>query len=306
MLLQHNPTYWNEPRHKRALVLSGGGAKGCWQAGAILKLHELGYRYDAYFGVSVGAINAAHMAQYGDFQELPGAIMLKTLWHAFENADVWRHHNRLLRWLAVPWQSSALNTEPLRQFLQRRLDLHRVQRSGKTVAVGACSMTSGEYQLVFGDNPAFGDAVYASAAFPIAFEMGRFNNEYWYDGGLVHVTPLGAAIDWGATHVHAITLNAEGIPTWTPARRSWYYPRLVDVAVRTLDVIMENIVEGDLARCRRINRLIHAGRAHPDRRLIAMDAIRPVDAIPVDSLDFNPETMAKGFALGYDRVEGWV
>ena len=57
---------------KKAVVLSGGGARGAYQAGAWKALRELDYQFDIVTGTSVGALNAAMMAS-GDFER---AIML--------------------------------------------------------------------------------------------------------------------------------------------------------------------------------------------------------------------------------------
>lgn len=48
---------------KTALVLSGGGARGAYQAGVWRALDELGIKIDIITGTSVGAINAAMVAQ---------------------------------------------------------------------------------------------------------------------------------------------------------------------------------------------------------------------------------------------------
>ena len=48
---------------KTALVLSGGGARGAYEAGVWQALTELGIRIDIITGTSVGAINAAMVAQ---------------------------------------------------------------------------------------------------------------------------------------------------------------------------------------------------------------------------------------------------
>ena len=50
-------------RQGQALVLSGGGAKGCFQAAAARELFRAGYRPDLICGVSVGAINAIKLAE---------------------------------------------------------------------------------------------------------------------------------------------------------------------------------------------------------------------------------------------------
>src|SRR5574344_792418 len=46
----------------RGLVLQGGGAKGAYQAGAILAFEKKGIKFDGVVGTSIGAINAAFYA----------------------------------------------------------------------------------------------------------------------------------------------------------------------------------------------------------------------------------------------------
>ncbi|MBX7224775.1 MAG: patatin-like phospholipase family protein [Chitinophagales bacterium] len=70
-----------EPRPVRALVLSGGGAKGCFEVGAIKKLWDDGYRPDIICGVSVGSINAIKLAEMRD----DSADRLVALWRTFTN-----------------------------------------------------------------------------------------------------------------------------------------------------------------------------------------------------------------------------
>lgn len=50
-------------RSVKALVLSGGGAKGAFEAGAVRALWNSGYRPDIIVGVSAGAINAVKLAE---------------------------------------------------------------------------------------------------------------------------------------------------------------------------------------------------------------------------------------------------
>ena len=51
-----------------ALVLSGGGTRGVYQIGVWKALRELKIEYDLIIGSSIGALNAALMAQ-GDWEE---------------------------------------------------------------------------------------------------------------------------------------------------------------------------------------------------------------------------------------------
>ena len=52
----------------RALVLSGGGSRGAYEIGAWQALSELGVRLDGVYGTSIGALNAALVAQ-GDLDD---------------------------------------------------------------------------------------------------------------------------------------------------------------------------------------------------------------------------------------------
>ncbi len=49
---------------KRALVLSGGGAKGVFEAGVLKACHHIGLTFDVITGSSIGAINAVLFAEY--------------------------------------------------------------------------------------------------------------------------------------------------------------------------------------------------------------------------------------------------
>jgi NTE family protein len=60
------------------LVLSGGGACGAWEAGALKALAELGARFEAVSGASVGALNGAVASAARDAGE--AASRLEVAW----------------------------------------------------------------------------------------------------------------------------------------------------------------------------------------------------------------------------------
>lgn len=63
---------------KTGLVLSGGGAKGAYQAGVVKALAELGTRVDMISGASIGALNGGVLASASSLHE--GARRLEQLW----------------------------------------------------------------------------------------------------------------------------------------------------------------------------------------------------------------------------------
>ena len=42
---------------KKAIVLGGGGSLGFYQVGIMKYLKEIGYKYDAIYGTSIGSAN---------------------------------------------------------------------------------------------------------------------------------------------------------------------------------------------------------------------------------------------------------
>ena len=77
-----------------AISLSGGGAKGDFQVGALRLLYDLGIRPDIVCGVSVGAINAARLADVappaGPAQKEASLRALEEIWSSLRtNSDMW-------------------------------------------------------------------------------------------------------------------------------------------------------------------------------------------------------------------------
>ena len=67
----------------RALVLSSGGLKACWQVGVLEALVESGEKYDVVCGCSAGSINAAIFCQFDVGQERQAVQTLKDVWYSY-------------------------------------------------------------------------------------------------------------------------------------------------------------------------------------------------------------------------------
>ena len=67
---------------RTALVLSGGGARGAYEAGVVSQLYAQGERFDVICGTSIGAINGALMAQR------PAAETLHRVWSTIKGAGI--------------------------------------------------------------------------------------------------------------------------------------------------------------------------------------------------------------------------
>src|SRR2546429_2497583 len=131
---------------RRALVLSGGGAKGSWQVGACQPLIvERGLWFDVIAGVSAGAVNAATLAQARDPDELAAELEhLRAVWLGLRGSrDVYRR-----RWLGalgtvLARRASPYNAPPLRAILAGHIDPPRVAGSPIRLRIGYVDLLSG-------------------------------------------------------------------------------------------------------------------------------------------------------------------
>ena len=158
----------------RALVLSGGGAKGAYQCGALQYiLGELQVNYDAFCGVSVGAINSAYLSMFKTGQEIECVSEFTNLWSGLETSNIYKRWKPFGRWHAL-WNKSFYDSSPLHTLIRKHINLDKVRNSGKLVNVGAVSLNSGKYTIFDQTCDHFIDAVIASASFPIMLSPVEF------------------------------------------------------------------------------------------------------------------------------------
>lgn len=91
-----NPTF--------GLVLTGGGAKGAYQAGALKYIAEIGLVPQIIAGTSIGSLNGAVLASHPNFTQ--AVQQLNQLWNQLAQADILRPHTgTVLRTLSYTTQA---------------------------------------------------------------------------------------------------------------------------------------------------------------------------------------------------------
>ena len=127
---------------KRALVLSGGGSRGAYECGAWQALREMNIRLDAVYGTSIGAINAALVAQ-GDLDvavKLWENIRMNQIVSTEEGEEftVERMISRkrdLIPFLLENAKNFLMDITPLENLVHETLDEGRVRASGMELGV---------------------------------------------------------------------------------------------------------------------------------------------------------------------------
>jgi NTE family protein len=209
---------------KNALVLSGGGAKGAFQVGVLdVLIGERGLDFEVLCGVSVGALNAASLAQARLVPDDPVASLmhlhaeltsLRRLWLEEIQGNGSIYSKGILSEAgAILGADSIYNPAGLRKLLQDRLDPQRVVASGRKLRIGLVNLETGEYRTVTGDPEhadQLRDQVLASATMPFYFPPVPLEGSGWADGGLRNITPLAEAFHEKPAAIYAIFTSPLG------------------------------------------------------------------------------------------------
>lgn len=272
---------------KTALVLSGGGARGAYEAGVITFLREdleprLGRpaRLDILCGTSVGALTACALAATAHRPAEQGRA-LRELWARLTLEQVLRFGVTDLARAAVQLGGGGLiNPQALRR-LMLHLDwpsIGRNLRAGRldALSIAATRVSDGRTAL-FVQQPRrerqrwFEDAHFevsearigprhalASAAMPLLFAPVELHGQLYLDGGLRLLVPLTPALRLGAQRVAVVSLHPEQ-PFGHAAPEEPFLPTAAFLAGKAVNALLQDRVDQDVESLRRVNALIEAG-----------------------------------------------
>jgi len=282
-----------------ALVLSGGGARGAYQAGVLLGLRQLGIitdrsqPFDIFVGTSAGSLNCTLLAAYAH-RPLQGLSEMEFVWSTLRASQVFRTHPFHLLRNVISWirdlsfggllghvsQKYLLDTAPFRRLLMRlpwgRLGYNLQQGHFQALGVLATNYTTSNGVFFLqdrGDTPAWTrvryrverspitiEHVMASSAIPVVFPAVAIGDCFFGDGSLRNTAPLGPAIQLGARKIVAVGVREAGDSSPSPLPSQ--APKLADVAGVLLDAVLLDAIEVDVQHCLRLNRLAAAGEGH--------------------------------------------
>lgn len=285
---------------KIALVLAGGAARGAYEVGVIQHVlgdvaRDLGHdiSLDILCGTSVGALNACGLAAFAD---RPGqrAALLTEVWTKLRVDDLVRIDTRgilalggdLLRSAAAPAASERktglLDPRGLERLLERSIPFKRVSdnlRRGHLAAltVSTTHVRSGR-TVVFVERAERGlppwshdptisprateiglHHAMASSAVPILFPAVQIDGEFHCDGGLRQNVPLSPSRRLGADRVLVVNPRYIG-PHKEEDESKDGFPGPLFLLGKTLNALMLDRIDNDLARLEGINGILDAGR----------------------------------------------
>lgn len=295
----------------RALILSGGGAKGAFTVGALLRLRERGIgHFDLISGTSTGSLIAALVCN-GDLDKL------RVIYNTVQDGDILARQNILENMdMDKPY---LFDTLPLQRMIDEHVteDVYRnIKDSDTHLCLTAVDLQTGMptvfstkrilnpvgFQVVIiRSHRQLKNALLASsnqAAFlpPISMTIGEEVHQF-VDGGnrevlptkvVCHLLPTGPA---GVQHeVYLISNNPEQL---APGKSK--YTKLQDVLMRAISIFIQDVRENDLnaiqEHCRKYG-----------IKLITIEPKRDLDEEYPTGLRFSQQLMANWMVEGKQRT----
>lgn len=302
---------------KKILVLAGGSVKGAFQAGAVRAVFETGFRPDAIYGVSAGAMNATFLVhefgrmhrQSGEIDYRLAAIRLAEFWQNYITtpASLARRRGTYELGMSALRRNfeGLLDTEPLRELLYSTIALRNLQESPIGLKVGAVDISDGRIVYAEPSFPHFHDYVMASSAIPILMPIVKIGgNEKlpFLDGGLRDVAPLRRAIRDGATELVCVACHTQEIDN-----QPFEQGNLLALVDRAMDITVNENLNADLEWAEFLNECLPLDgtqttiAALKGLRKMKLTVIRPKSPLSIDIQDFNADDINRLITIGYQR-----
>lgn len=282
-----------EPR-KIGLVLSGGGARGAYQAGVLSGIAEIVASkqrpnpFQVVTGVSAGAVNAAGLVAWpGDFAD--AANQLVKNWTTITASDVFKTDAVTAGRLGFKFlidtalgsmkekkmARSLLDTAPLRNYLSQRIPFDQLGSRFRKDGIQSLALTAMNYtdanSITFVqalNKPVMWDRsrrksvhasigvehVMASSAIPIFFPPVAVGEDFYGDGCLRNTAPLSPAIHLGSDRILVIGVRRPDHLAKPPP--AGVSPSLARVTGVILNALLMDAVEFDMERLGRINHTV--------------------------------------------------
>ena len=275
-------------KQKLAFVLSGGGAYGALQVGALRALFESGIQPDMIIGTSIGAINAAFLAVKG--LDLGGVHNLTWAWRETIGAEILPAN---YIWLSVRQLVGRPETSPA-EHLRDFFLLHGIpvdkcfgDITGVELYTVAADLNHCQ-KVIYGTDPQHQilEGILASAALPPWVRPIESEGRYLVDGAFVSNTPIEPAMNLGATAMIILDLSDPmGVQADTHKERP-FLGKIIDMTV---------------TRYRELELALAAARKVPFHDIVLASEVN------IDLWDFSrtDELMERGYRVARGEIDKW-
>ncbi len=292
-----------------ALVLTGGGARGAYEAGALKAITQLGLDVKGVYGTSVGALNGVFYCQgeteklYKIWQDLSFSDVMTVNASSTNTTRVYLHVAREIL------SFHLLNVKPLTEMVKENLDEKKIRESGIDFGLVTYDLSKfSPVELYLSQIPKgqLLDYVLASANYPI-FQRQVINGQTYIDGGVYNNAPVNMALEKGFKKI--LLIDVSDIPFFLPT-----IPKDVELKTITPSGTIGNAMDFNPVDERRweemgyLDTLKAFGKfvgqnyyIYPPKSPIIIDALLSMDATELSKvaeiLDLNVEGYSHDFAV---------
>ncbi len=206
------------------VALEGGGTKGAYHMGALKAIYECGFDIGIIVGTSIGAFNAAVVAQ-GDFDKLYDVWYNgdSTIAIDFDKKELVKVNQRKMDIASVKYMynyvtksisDGGIDTTKLRQLYETYIDEEKLRASKVEYGMVTVSLSDKKPVYVYKEDIAKGkvvDYVLASSNLPVFKMPNLVDGKKYIDGGFYDNCPLKLLVDKKVKDIFEIRTEAIGV-----------------------------------------------------------------------------------------------
>lgn len=206
------------------VALEGGGTKGAYHMGALKAIYECGFDIGIIVGTSIGAFNAAVVAQ-GDFEKLYNVWYNgdSTMAIDFDKKELAKMNQKKLDMDSVRYiynyvtksiSTGGIDTAKLRKLYETYIDEEKLRASSIEYGMVTVSVSDKKPVYVYKEDIAKGkvvDYVLASSNLPVFKKQKLVDGKTYIDGGFYDNCPLKLIADKKVTDMFEIRTEAIGV-----------------------------------------------------------------------------------------------
>jgi len=201
---------------RKALVFQGGGARGAYQVGTLRRLCERGKLQNVQHlvGTSIGAMNAAYLAQFSSDKLCDGVDSLSKVWGSINSSEdlilastrpgrtcAYHSIRQIVQLLATTnfLGRYPCTMQPAYDLYRRYINMSLIEQSGITFDAAMVSLEDGHVHYCSDMTCIEASGTLAPIVVPVRTPIGRS-----MDGGIRANCPLLRALHRGANDVHVL------------------------------------------------------------------------------------------------------
>ena len=316
---------------RTGIVLSGGGARGAYQAGVLRALCEVSVSleqknpFHVIAGLSAGAINGSYLASHCDDLSYLGPAIAK-LWSQLETESVinvspmsvGRIGAKLIRQYVKSAKTSEVkgmvDTGPLHGLLKEHLRYNKIDENLKNGVFNALAVTATNYKnsnaTTFVQSHApykdwqrvrrgsqkaaiSVDHIMASSAIPMVFPSVELDGTHYGDGGIRNTSPLSPAIHLGAKQLIVVGVCMKDVGAELSLMGAEKQPSMAHVLSVLVHGLLMDAIDLDIERLERFNEMAEA---------LQGKKINGREYTKVDYLWISPSKYIGEIAMKYEKA----